>query len=70
VAERAFAQTARDPARHGHRREAGTRAEARPEGVSARASELYDLWVEDAQDPEWTASIAELRQRLERSTGT
>ena len=38
--------------------------------VSASTSELYELWVEDAQDPEWTASIAELRQRLERSTGT
>ena len=38
--------------------------------VSASTSELYELWVEDAQDPEWTASIAELRQRLERSTST
>jgi hypothetical protein len=38
--------------------------------VVASTSELYELWVEDAQDPEWTASMAELRQRLERSTST
>ena len=40
------------------------------DGVSASTSQLYELWVEDAQDPEWAASIAELRQRLERSTST
>ena len=38
--------------------------------VVASTSELYELWVEDAQDPEWTGSMAELRQRLERSTST
>ena len=38
--------------------------------VSGDNSELYELWVEDAEDPEWSASIAELRQRLERSIST
>ena len=38
--------------------------------VSGDKSELYELWVEDAEDPEWPASIAELRRRLERSVGT
>lgn len=38
--------------------------------VSSDTSELYELWVEDAEDPEWSASIAEVRQRLERSLRT
>jgi hypothetical protein len=39
------------------------------DGYLDATSEQQQLWVEDARDPEWTASIAELRQRLERSTG-
>jgi hypothetical protein len=38
--------------------------------VSGDDSELYELWVEDAEDPEWSASIAGLRHRLERAMST
>ena len=38
--------------------------------VSGNNSELYELWVEDAEDPEWSASIAGLRHRLERAMST
>jgi uncharacterized membrane protein YebE (DUF533 family) len=44
-------------------------AAVQADGYLDATSEQQQLWVEDARDPEWTASIAELRQRLERSTG-
>jgi hypothetical protein len=34
--------------------------------VTSAESGLYELWVEDAEDPDWSASIADLRQRLEQ----
>jgi hypothetical protein len=33
--------------------------------VASDESELHELWVEDAEDPDWSASVADLRQRLE-----
>jgi hypothetical protein len=38
--------------------------------VTGANSELYELWVEDAEDSEWSACISELRRRLERATGS
>jgi hypothetical protein len=34
--------------------------------VTSDESELHELWVEDAGDPDWSASVADLRQRLEQ----
>jgi hypothetical protein len=36
------------------------------ERVNSNESELYELWVEDAQDPDWSTFIADLRHRLEQ----
>ena len=35
--------------------------------VSGKDSELHELWVEDADDPEWAASINDLKRRLEQA---
>jgi Domain of unknown function (DUF4259) len=34
--------------------------------VNCDASGLYELWVDDAEDADWSASIADLRRRLEQ----